>query len=91
MLTYDALYKCKATLTKTAFEIKIFCVELMSNMTFKMRGPFKKHQLKDHLIKIECEICANIFFDFKTYQNHRKTHLSFICIDCGEDRDGTVS
>ena len=51
---------------------------------FKKLGPLKKHQLNDHMIKIECEECSTNYIDFKTYQIHRKAHLSFICEECGE-------
>ena len=54
---------------------------------FKRLGALKKHQLKEHNIKLECNICLKSFMDFEAYQVHTKTHLtSFMCNNekCGE-------
>jgi len=51
---------------------------------FKLRDSLKRHQFTDHQIKIQCESCSDVSIDFKSYQEHRKTHLTFVCKECGE-------
>ena len=53
------------------------------NARFKKKSILKKHKLKKHNIKIKCEVCHDNFIDFKTYQQHRKIHLSYVCEQCG--------
>ena len=51
---------------------------------FKKQGPLRRHELKEHMLEIQCEECPERFLDFKAYQRHSKGHLTYICEECGE-------